>query len=107
MSQIFIEGTSLQQQRFDAATGEIPITVHDGGDGMTPAMLTQPSKWQPHQDRMHDDDPAPRNGAAMDPYAGASPVVVLDGPLTDPFADDTPIVASCDLSNPDICESCT
>lgn len=25
----------------------------------------------------------------------------------DPFDDDEPIVATCDLSNPEVCESCT
>ena len=39
-------------------------------------------------DRPTDMFPA-RNGAAMDP-----------------FADDTPIEAVCDLENPDVCESC-
>lgn len=27
-------------------------------------------------------------------------------PVLDPFADDEPIVASCDLENPESCESC-
>jgi hypothetical protein len=27
-------------------------------------------------------------------------------PPLDPFLDDTPIVASCDLANPESCESC-
>ena len=28
-------------------------------------------------------------------------------PAADPFDDDEPIVASCDLENPESCESCT
>ena len=28
-------------------------------------------------------------------------------PVSDPFDDDEPIVASCDLENPESCESCT
>lgn len=28
-------------------------------------------------------------------------------PPIDPFMDDTPIVATCDLANPESCESCT
>ena len=34
----------------------------------------------------------------------------IDGTIEvvpDPFDDDTPIVAACDLSNPEVCESCT
>lgn len=87
---MILEGTSEFNRGFKLNTGEIPVTVHDGGDGMTPEMVTRPSAWAPHQDRMHDDDPVPmKNGAAMDP-----------------FADDTPVVAACDLSSPDVCESC-
>lgn len=78
MTRIYIEGTPVSQQYFDSV---VPLMVHDGGDGLTPDMVTR----YPIGDRMHDDDPTPY----------------------DPFEDDTPIVASCDLSSPESCESCS
>ena len=41
-----------------------------------------------------------------DPYEGAEDAMG-EVPALDPFADDEPIVASCDLENPESCESCT
>jgi hypothetical protein len=107
MSQIFIEGTSLQQQRFDHATGEIPITVHDGGDGMTPAMVTAPRRFSPG-DRMHDDDPYPTAKPVATVGAAEHVIVTVDDFESAMQAiDENPIVTSCDLANPESCESCT
>lgn len=76
-----LERTAEAQRGFDGMTTK--VVVVDGADGLTPSMLRQP-----HQDPMHDDDPAPeKNGAAMDP-----------------FADDEPL--ACGLENPEVCESC-
>lgn len=33
-------------------------------------------------------------------------VPVVNGAAMDPFEDNTPIVAACDLENPESCESC-
>ena len=35
-----------------------------------------------------------------------SEIPVLNGAAMDPFHDDTPITAQCDLENPETCESC-
>jgi len=53
----------------------------------------------------------------FDRKTGEIPIVVSDnedhdlfrknGAAMDPFADDTPIEATCDLENPESCESCT
>ena len=67
-----LEGTSEFNRHHRHVTGEIPITVHNGGDGMTPDMVT----------------------------------VTHSQVTPDPFFDDEPIVASCDLSTPETCESC-
>lgn len=43
----------------------------------------------------------------MDTTPTNEDVPVSDHVTADPFEDDEPIVASCDLSNPEVCESCT
>lgn len=75
-----LEGTDAYNMHHAYVTGKVPITVHDGGDGMTPEMVTVPRPV--YGDRMHDDDPTP-----------------------DPFDDDTPL--ACGIENPEQCESCT
>ena len=35
-----------------------------------------------------------------------SEIPAVNGAAMDPFQDDTPITAACDLENPDTCESC-
>jgi hypothetical protein len=96
-----LEKTQEANRGFAAMT--TPITVVDGVDGLTPDML-----------RRRDNNRSRflvevRNGAAMDPIFGGAEGLsqALHAAEMDPFSDDTPIVASCDLENPESCESCT
>lgn len=96
-----LEGTAEFNRHFAYVTGEIPITVHDGGDGMTPMMVTPP-----HRDPVHDDAPAPKPVAKVG--AAEHPITTLaDFESAMEVIDESPIVAACDLENPESCESCT
>lgn len=96
-----LEGTDAFNAHHARVTGEIPITVHDGGDGMTPAMVTSyrdPVRTIPS--RPADERPVATVGAAehevetLDDFASAMEII-----------DANPIVV-CDTSNPEVCESC-
>lgn len=93
----------VQQQYFDHVTGEIPIVVHDGGDGMTPDMLTR----YPIGDRMHDDDPYPAKPVAKVGAAAHEVRTLSEFESAMGVIDANPIVAACDLENPESCESCS
>ena len=55
--------------------------------------------WEDNEDKMGEHPDLPPEGSPM--------VRHPEEPAVNPFDDDEPIVASCDLENPESCESCT